>query len=269
MGHRSGISCSIILSSTMSSSLCVTKCIACLGIILSSLALAPVIYTHMTDRDHSTLLPWLGSLQEALLEEFHKKSITQTTLDSLQGCLNTIGENAIVVSLAIVACSGTNILIDFFLLIGACCGVRCLLVPWLLVSMIQLIFLGCPTVIFFSLLGTYLLLQGQFLLSLVSFSTPTFLVLVAMTVWLTVLAAYWALGTKTAHEYSKATAKARLAHLDGYKIVQHQQHGKRRDDGHRHSRHQAGHSGHSGHSGHVSHPAPGNNPNLYPTLPLA
>ena len=66
----------------------------------------------------------LKTLQEALLEEFHKKSITQTTLDSLQGCLNTIGENAIVVSLAIVACSGTNILIDFFLLIGACCGVR-------------------------------------------------------------------------------------------------------------------------------------------------
>ena len=38
--------------------------------------------------------------------------------------------------------------------------------------------------------------QGQFLLSLVSFSTPTFLVLVAMAVWLTVLAAYWALGSK-------------------------------------------------------------------------
>ena len=88
------------------------------------------------------------------------------------------------------------------------------MVPWLLVSMLQLILLGCPTVIFFSLLGTYLLLQvltmitsttltmtmtmtqGQFLLSLVSFSTPTFLVLVAMAVWLTVLAAYWALGSK-------------------------------------------------------------------------
>ena len=36
---------------------------------------------------------------------------------------------------------------------------RCLVVPWLLVSMLQLVLLGCPTVIFFSLLGTYLLLQ--------------------------------------------------------------------------------------------------------------
>ena len=38
------------------------------------------------------------------------------------------------------------------------CG-RCLVVPWLLVSILQLVLLGCPTVIFFSLLGTYLLLQ--------------------------------------------------------------------------------------------------------------
>ena len=40
-----------------------------------------------------------------------------------------------------------------------CVCARCLVVPWLLVSMLQLILLGCPTVIFFSLLGTYLLLQ--------------------------------------------------------------------------------------------------------------
>ena len=57
-----------------------------------------------------------------------------------------------------------------------------------------------------------------------------------MSVWLTVLAAYWALAAKVnkvkqklseydtihlsqpSHEYSKATAKARLAQLDGYKV---------------------------------------------------
>ena len=116
--------------------------------------------------------------------------------------------------------------------------------------MLQLVLLGCPTVIFFSLLGTYLLLQGQFLTSLLSFSTPTFLVLIAMTIWLTVLAAYWALGSKAlgSHgEYTKATAKARLAHLDGYKAVQKPRH--RRDHGHSH--------------------AQCHNVNLYPTLPLA
>jgi len=187
-------------------------------------------------------------LQDALLVEYHKKSITLTTLESLQGCLNTLGENAIFGSLSVVACAGTNVLLDFLLLVGACCRVRCLLLPWLILSMLQLILLGCPTVIFFSLLGTYLLLQGQFLTSLMSFSTPTFLVLIAMTVWLTVLAAYWALGSKTSHQdqYNKATAKARLAHLDGYKAP-HKPRQRREQGGHSHS----------------------HNVNLYPTLPLA
>merc|ERR1712038_503741 len=135
----------------------------------------------------------------------------------------------------------TNILLDFFLLIGACCGVRCLVVPWLLVSMLQLILLGCPTVIFFSLLGTYLLLQGQFLLSLVSFSTPTFLVLVAMAVWLTVLAAYWALGSKAAQDCYK------VAHCS------------------RKTRHRTPDYGDHG----AGHAAAANNVHLYPTLPMA
>ena len=75
-----------------------------------------------------------------LLVEYHKKSITMTTLESLQvrqlflqelylpsspqGCLNTIGENAIIGSLVVVCFAASNILLDFLLLIGACCGVR-------------------------------------------------------------------------------------------------------------------------------------------------
>jgi len=249
---------------TMSStSLGLTKVLAVLGMVAGSLALAPVLYTHLTDRDHSTLLPWLSSLQEVLLVEYHKKSITMTTLESLQGCLNTIGENAIFGSLIVVCFAASNILLDFLLLIGACCGLRCLLVPWLLFTMLQIILLGCPTVIFFSLLGTYLLLQGQFLFSLLSFSTPTFLVLVAMSLWLTVLAAYWALAAKPSHEYSKATAKARLAQLDGYKVDARAQGGHSRKP---RQRNPDGHGGGHG-PGHGHHPA--NNVHLYPTLPLA
>ena len=96
-------------------------------------------------------------------------------------------------------------------------------------------------------------LKEQFLPSLISFSTPTFLVLIAMTIWLTVLAAYWSLGSKapSQHEYNKATAKARLAPLDGYKVS------------HK-PRHSRPHHGHS-HSQAVT----SSNVNLYPTLPLA
>merc|ERR1719232_943161 len=226
-----------------STSLGLTRVLAVLGMVASSLALAPVLYTHLTHRDHSTLLPWLSELQEVLLVEYHKKSITMTTLESPQGCLNTIGENAIIGSLVVVCFAASNILLDFLLLIGACCGVRCLLLPWLLFTMVQIILLGCPTVISFSLL---------------SFSAPTFLVLVAMSVWLTVLAAYWALAAKPSHEYSKATAKARLAQLDGYKVDTR--------GGHRQKPRQRNPDGH-GHQGHGHHPA--NNVHLYPTLPLA
>ena len=75
-----------------------------------------------------------------------------------------------------------------------------------------------------------------------------------MTIWLTVLAAYWSLGSKASsqQEYNKATAKARLAPLDGYKVSHH---------GPRHSRAQ-------GHS-HSHGVAATSNVNLYPTLPLA
>ena len=94
--------------------------------------------------------------------------------------------------------------------------------------------------------------QEQFLPSLISFSTPTFLVLIAMSIWLTVLAAYWTLGSKapSQHEYNKATAKARLAPLDGYKVS-----------------HKPRHSRAHGHS--HSHGLTTSNVNLYPTLPLA
>ena len=94
--------------------------------------------------------------------------------------------------------------------------------------------------------------QEQFLPSLISFSTPTFLVLIAMTIWLTVLAAYWSLGSKAPshQEYNKAAAKARLAPLDGYKVA----HKPRHSRGHGHSH---------------AHGVTTSNVNLYPTLPLA
>ena len=52
------------LTVTMTStSLGLTRVLAVLGMVASSLALAPVLYTHLTHRDHSTLLPWLSELQ--------------------------------------------------------------------------------------------------------------------------------------------------------------------------------------------------------------
>merc|ERR1711981_1555867 len=177
-------------------SVCLTRYLSVAGILVSGLCIAPPAYTYFSGRDPSTLVPGLNSMQERLLVEYHKKALTLSSLESLQGLLNSVGENAGFGALVVLCVSSVNIFIDFLLLIGSCCRVRCLLLPWLILSMMELIILGCPTVIFFSLLGAYLLLQGLFLPALLSFSTPTLLVLVAMSIWLTVLAAYWALGAK-------------------------------------------------------------------------
>ena len=39
---------------------------------------------------------------------------------------------------------------------------RCLALPWLIFSMLEILILGCPAVIFFSLLGIYLYIQVNF-----------------------------------------------------------------------------------------------------------
>ena len=67
-----------------------------------------------------------------------------------------------------------------------CCGL--LLSPWNL-SLSSGIYL-------FMIICQLYHIKGLFLPALLSFSTPTLLVLVAMSIWLTVLAAYWALGNK-------------------------------------------------------------------------
>merc|ERR1712013_76727 len=142
-----------------------TRYVAVLGILVSGMCIAPPTYTYLEGRDYSTLMPGRITLQERLLVEYHKKSLTLSSLENLQGLLNCVGENAGYGALAVVCLAATNILVDFLLLIGSCCRVRCLLLPWLILSMMELIILGCPAVVFFS--------------------TPPLLVLVAMSIWLT------------------------------------------------------------------------------------
>lgn len=191
MGCCSGCSCS---------SVCLTRGLAVLGILVSGLVIAPPAYAYFSGRDMSVLLPFLGTLQEKLQDQFQNKAITKSSLEDLQALLNGFGENAGMGALVVVSVASINMLMDVLLLIGSCCSVRCFLLPWLVISMMELIILGCPTVIFFSLLGTYLLVQGLILPAIVSFSTPTVLVLIAMTVWLTVLASYWSLGRRHRRE---------------------------------------------------------------------
>jgi len=229
---------------------CVARCVAVLGLLCSALALVPPLLTHSIGRDHSTLLPFLPALQETLLVEYHRKSITLGSFESLQALLNSVGENAWRGSLAVVGLAATNIALDLLMLLGTCCRVRCLMFPWLVISMVELIALGCPAVIGFSLLGTYLLLQGMFLPALLAFSTPTLLVLAAMAVWLTVLAAYWALHRDK--DMSCGESRSCPAQSLSYSGYRHSQNRQFYNPRHRHTK-----------------PTAPNTVNLYPTLPLA
>ena len=148
----------------------------------------------------TTPLKFYFYYQEVLLVEYHKKSITMTTLESLQvrnlvwwellltlfaagmsqhhrgerhyrvpgrGLLRCLQHPSGLSSTHrrllrsevgemndATTCLTLTTLWIFY--ISLC---RCLLLPWLLFTMLQIILLGCPTVISFSLLGTYLLLQ--------------------------------------------------------------------------------------------------------------
>jgi len=175
-------------------SVCLTRGLAVLGIVVSSLVLAPPAYAFFSGREMSMLLPFLHPMQEWLQNQYQQKALTKSSLEDLQELLNGFGENAGLGVLVVVSVAIANIIMDVFMLIGSCCKVRCLLLPWLVLSMMEILILGCPTVIFFSLLGTYFLAQGLIMPAILSFSTPTMLVLIAMTIWLTVLVAYWSLG---------------------------------------------------------------------------
>jgi len=177
-----------------------TRGLAVLGILVSGLCIAPIAYAYFGPADLSILLPFMKPLQDKLREEYRRQTITESSRADLQSLLEGVGDNVGLGSLVIVCVASANILVDILLLIGSCCGVRCLVLPWLILSMLELVVLGCPTVIFFSLLGVYLLRQGMFFPAIFSFSAPTLLVLVAMAAWLTVLAAYWALGRRARME---------------------------------------------------------------------
>jgi len=183
-----------------------TRGLAVLGILVSGLCIAPVAYAYFGPADLSILLPFMKPLQEKLREEYRRKTITESSLADLQSLLDGVGDNIGLGSLVVVSVAAANILVDIFLLIGSCCRVRCLVLPWLILSMLELVVLGCPTVIFFSLLGVYLLRQGMLAPAIFSFSAPTLLVLVAMAAWLTVLAAYWALGRRSRIEGGEGEA---------------------------------------------------------------
>ncbi|XP_023322382.1 uncharacterized protein LOC111696864 [Eurytemora carolleeae] len=171
-----------------------TRFMAVMGILYSAAVIVPPAVVFINDWDYSELLPFLKELHRLLEEEYEKKELTQNTLVQLRDFLNDISEKAGIGALVTVCVAGTNLFINLLLLIATCCRIRCLALPWLIFSMLEILILGCPAVIFFSLLGIYLYIQGLLIPALLSFSAPCTLVLLSLLSWLLVLTAYWSLG---------------------------------------------------------------------------
>lgn len=171
-----------------------TRFIAVLGILVCFAVISGPTYVFVTGRDYSELLPFIKYIHRLLEQEYEKKELTQNTLTQLRDFLNDVSEHAWLGALVSVCVAGSNVFLDLLLLFGACCRVRCLALPWLIFSLLEIFVLGCPTVIFFSLLGIYLYVEGLLIPAIVSFSAPCSLVLLSLLLWLVVLIAYWEMG---------------------------------------------------------------------------
>jgi len=174
-----------------------------MGILLSCLVITPPLLSLVLEDDLALVQPVIHFIQELLEQEHKKEVITKSTLENMKDFLSGFGENIEFTSIFIISASSLNIFMDIFMLIGSCCNVSCLLLPWLILSMLKLIIIWIPVVIFFALLGVYLYVQGLFLPSVLLMSVPGGVTMISLLVWIMVFTAYSTIGSKSTSEESE------------------------------------------------------------------
>ena len=65
-----------------------------------------------------------------------------------------------------------------------------MLLPWLIVSMLELVLIAVPAAIFFALLGVYLYFKGVLVTSIIVTTVPGAYIIMSLVLWFIVLAAY-------------------------------------------------------------------------------
>jgi len=179
---------------------CNVVCVSLLSVLLSSPLLAPIILSHIplpapgsnvtAPSSPSILhsaLSWLHVIPDSSHQDQVIDQVTKQELDVfIDGLIHNV-EQTSVVTLSI-AC--LNIVTNIFLMIGSCCKLSCLLLPWLVVFMLELITIAVPATIFFSLLGVYLYFKGILLASILVTAVPATFLLISLIMWFIVLAAY-------------------------------------------------------------------------------
>lgn len=243
-------------------SVVLTRFIAVFGILISIAVITGPAYIFFSGRDFSELFLFFKKIHKLLEDEYESKGVTEKTLIQIRELLNSVSEQAWLGALVAVSLAGFNIFLDLLLLIGASCRIRCLFLPWLVFSILEILFLGVPLAIFFSLLGTYLYVEGLLIASIVSFAAPCTIVLGYLLVWLIVLVGYW-----NAHKLN-FTQVEDTRELEVQPLINDCQGGSGTSYNlGQYPQYYPPHSGGGPSAPPQTTPPEKNNPNLYPTLP--
>jgi len=157
-----------------------------LSLLMSSQLLLPTVLSLVLTEDSSLLQTSLSWLHTAHAN-YHLDNATRQDLDIfIDGFISNV-DNSSVVTLVI---SCVNLLTAFFMIAGSCCRLSWLMLPWLVVSMLELLTIALPATVFFSLVGVYLYFKGLLVASILVTAVPASLLLLNLILWLTVLAAY-------------------------------------------------------------------------------
>jgi len=183
---------------------CNIVCVGLLSILLTSPLLAPCILANITSLntlasdsvDNSTtasssiLHTALAHLHVIPENSFSNEVIDEATKEELDIFIDGFIVNVEQSSVVTLTLASINICTNIFLIIGSCCKLSCLLLPWLVMTMFELVTIAIPATIFFSLLGVYLYFKGILIFSIIVTALPTSFLIIFLVMWFIVLAAY-------------------------------------------------------------------------------
>ena len=179
-----------------------------LSLIMSSQLLLPTVLSLVsadtTNTTTTTLLHTSLSWLRTIPTNYDLDNTSRQDMEIfIEGLISNV-DNSSVFTLVL---SCVNILTAFFMMIGSCCSLRlavsrvikyfikillysCMMLPWLVLAMVEILTIAVPATIFFSLVGVYLYFKGLFLVSIIVMAVPASFLLLNFVLWLTVLVAY-------------------------------------------------------------------------------
>merc|ERR1712198_269524 len=179
---------------------CNILCVGLVSLVLTSPLLFPCILGQLsstsltsdnTTVSSSLLQTALELLQTIPDQSYQDKVIDEITKNELNSFFEGFISNLEKSSYYTLGLACINIFTIITLLIGSCCQLSCLLLPWLVVSMLEFVCVAIPAAIFLSLLGVYMYFKGIFIYSIVVIAVPSSFLIINLIMWFIVLSAYY------------------------------------------------------------------------------